>query len=129
MRPFASFLVFFLLVSMSYAQDSSQLKIMPLDEDAILERLEDHNKRKLEIVPQETDSIENINDQYSMRIYDVDESNMAKMPMMEIKEDMHYTMQIKKYTNYYGKFVNKDSLEQRKKRVLPLKPKEWSYSP
>ena len=44
--------------------------------------------------------------------------------MMEIREDMHYTMRIRKYTNYYEKFVNKDSLAQRKKRVLPLRPKD-----
>lgn len=125
MRHVASlFIVFLLFNSAGYSQDRSVLKVLPLDEDAILERLEDYNQRKQEQRSQEVDSVANINDQYSMRIYDVKESNMAQMPMMDIKEDMHYTMQIKKYSNYNGKFVNKDSLLQRKRKIVPLKPKD-----
>ena len=118
------FIVLLVLISGLYAQDASDLKLSPLDEDAVLKRLEDYNQLQLEVIPYETDSVKDINDQYSMRILEVEESNMANMPMMEIKEDMHYTMRIKRYNNYYGKFVKKDSLAQRKNRVLPLKPKD-----
>jgi hypothetical protein len=44
----------------------------------------------------------NIQSSYSMRIIDVPQRNMANMPNMAIRPDVHYHMQIKKYNNCDG---------------------------
>ncbi len=82
-----------------YAQESKYNQLHHFDADKFKEQLAIHKAI-------EADSIKNIiesqltsmnTSKYSMRILDVQEQPLAKMPKMQITEDFHYTLEIKKY--------------------------------
>ncbi|MCK5704547.1 MAG: hypothetical protein KAI29_25515, partial [Cyclobacteriaceae bacterium] len=67
------------------------------------------------------------NTKYSMMWLEVHEEDMAQMPNMSIKKDIHYTMQIKKYDLQYPykNTPKKDNLLNNRELLKPLrKPEE-----
>jgi hypothetical protein len=101
MKYFATLL---LLIGFSFlvnGQDSNQLQIIPFDEEQFNQKFPD---------PNQFDSLElfmdtlalNTQNPYPMRIIEVPENQMAPMPNMPIRDDIHYHMRIKRYHNYYA---------------------------
>jgi hypothetical protein len=83
------------------AQQLDPLKIIPFDSEKYEKMLE--NRDQFDSLILKNDSLTmNIQRSYSMRIIDVPQNNMAKMPNMPIRQDVHYHMQIKKYNKYDG---------------------------
>lgn len=94
----------FLIVGMSFslsAQQLDPLKIIPFDSEKYEKMLEDRSQFDSLILKNDTLS-RNIQSPYTMRIIDVPQNNMAKMPNMPIRQDVHYHMQIKKYNSCDG---------------------------
>ena len=109
------------------AQDSKNGELLPFDTDKFNDRFKNFHELNLDTLHLKSDSASlNINNQYSMRILKVPEDNLAPMPMMSIDKDVHYTMLIKKYKNYYSPISRsrkKDELF-KKEDLLPLEVPE-----
>jgi hypothetical protein len=94
------FLVFGMSFSLS-AQQLDPLKIIPFDGEKYEEMLE--GRGQFDSLMLKNDSLTmNIQSPYTMRIVEVPQNSMAKMPNMPIRQDVHYHMQIKKYNNCDG---------------------------
>jgi len=126
-----TFLLMFILCGSAYsiiAQDSRSHRLYLFDNEKFNERLKEHNEIQFDTLAIAKDSIStNINDHQSMRILEVPKDKMALMPMMSFNKDIHYTMPIKKYKNYYkpkSPVLQKDSMFRRKDVLPRLIPKE-----
>ena len=110
------------------AQDSKYEMLIPFDDEPFKERLKEFNLLELDSLQIIQGSIVlKDNTKYSMMWLEVHEEDMAQMPNMSIKKDIHYTMQIKKYDLQYpyNDAPKKDSLLNNRELLQPLrKPEE-----
>lgn len=83
------------------AQDSNKILILPFDEEQFNQKFPDPNQFDSLEIFKDTLAI-NTHNPYPMRIIEVPENQMAPMPNMPIRDDIHYHMRIKRYRNYYA---------------------------
>ncbi len=88
-----------LLALIVKAQDANTLEIIPFDSEKFNKEYKEFPFDTLGIL-QDTVAM-NTPNPYQMRILEVPKNQMAPMPNMEIRDDIHYHMQIKKYRNFY----------------------------
>jgi hypothetical protein len=107
-----SLLIFSVTLSVK-AQQLDAIQIIPFDSEQYEKNLRE--KMQLDTLLLNRDTISIItNNPYTMRIIDVPQNEMAKMPNMPIRQDVHYQMQIKKYNNDYA-----PKSSERDYRILP----------
>ncbi|MCK5470758.1 MAG: hypothetical protein KAI99_19680 [Cyclobacteriaceae bacterium] len=111
-----------------FAQDSKYEMLIPFDDEQFKGRLKEFNLLELDSLQIIQGSIVlKDKNKYSMRWFEVHEEDMAQMPNMSIKKDIHYTMQIKKYDLQYPykNTPKKDNLLNNRELLKPLrKPEE-----
>ena len=119
--------VLFVLISITcslYGQDSKYQRLYPFDNEKFKERLKEYNSLVLDTVPNLEEALaSNINNKYAMKWHKVEEDEMAPMPNMQIKKDVNYHMQIKKYELQYP-YVKPDRIEkllENKDLKVPMK--------
>ena len=105
------------------AQDSEYKIIIPFDDESFKERMDKLNifdLDSLEII--QGSIVQKDKTGYSMRWCEVHEEDMAQMPNMPIKQDIRYSMQIKKYDlpNRYKDTSKKDGLLNNRELLKPL---------
>ncbi len=95
-------LVLIAATSTLFGQDAKYQKLFQFDIEKFKERLKENNSFELDALPEIQGVIaSNFNKNYSMRWFEVKEEDMAQMPNMSIRKDVHYTMKIKKYELQY----------------------------
>lgn len=108
-------------------QDSKYDRLFPFDNEAFKERLKEYKvfekdsfKKQKEVIV-----LQNKN-KYTMKWFNVQEEDMAKMPNMAIKNDVHFTMRIKKYESHNPKSVQEKGIPylKDKKLEVPMKKSE-----
>ena len=121
--------VFALLSTSSlYAQDSKYDRIYPFDADKFNEQFQYQNELGLDYSPkiQQDSALLSRSKQSNMPMLEVQKGHSSyNMPTMEIRNDIQYTMPIKKYDLCYP-YVPQDRIDSilnlRKKRLIPLNP-------
>lgn len=100
-----------------YSQTSDQGKLKKFDKQKYEAWQIDSHLRKMDstILPLETRNNTDVVDESDMLV-SVPQGGMAPMPNMEIRKDIHYTIQIKGYSNKYP-YIPKDSLDRLKLRI------------
>ena len=122
-------IVFAIITCNTYAQDQTYKRLSPFTYEKFAEQLNDNSIFKLDTMHLKIEApVFYNNNTYSMKSIDVPEDEMAQMPNMEIKKDVHYTMLIKKYNLQYPyePYDNPDStiLFNKKLPKPVMKPKE-----
>lgn len=111
-----------------YGQNSNYERLLPFDDKQYKDLLEEYSIIKSDSLQVRQGSIV-LKDKkkYSIRLIEIHEENMAKMPNMTIKKDTRYSMLIKKYDSQYP-YINtpkKDSLSNNGELIKPMqKPEE-----
>lgn len=113
-------IVSILLSASVYAQESKYDQLHRFDADKFKERLKIYKSVEADMKKTNIESpFASMNtSKYSMRILDVQEQPLAKMPRMQITEDFHYTLEIKKYPQA---FIPKKLEPILKNGIAPLK--------
>ena len=83
------------------AQQLDPLQIIPFNSEQYENKFRDKVQMDSLVLKQDTLTVDT-NHTYPMIIIDVPQNNMAKIPNMPIRQDVHYHMQIKKYNNCDG---------------------------